>query len=116
MPCTYVVGVAENIKSNSINDDTGFFYYLSAAQFNPQGGGLFVRVKGSAAKFTELIRRELQREMPGSAYITVTPFSDIVGSQKSSWKLGATMFVAFGLLALVIAAIGLYSVIAYNVA
>jgi putative ABC transport system permease protein len=116
MPCTYVVGVAENIKSNSINDDTGFFYYLSAAQFNPQSGGVFVRVKGNAAKFTELIRRELQREMPGSAYVTVTPFSDIVGSQKSSWKLGATMFVAFGLLALVIAAIGLYSVIAYNVA
>jgi predicted permease len=116
MPCTYVVGVAENIKSNSINDDTGFFYYLPASQFSPQSGGLFVRVRGDAAKFTELIRRELQHEMPGSSYITVTPFAEIVGSQKSSWKLGATMFVAFGLLALVIAAIGLYSVIAYNVA
>jgi len=46
----------------------------------------------------------------------VTPLSEIVGGQMSSWKLGATMFVAFGLLALVIAAIGLYSVIAYNVA
>ncbi|MEO7084993.1 MAG: ABC transporter permease [Gemmatimonadaceae bacterium] len=116
MPCTYVVGVAENIKSNSINDDTGFFYYLSSAQFNPQSGGVFVRVHGDATKFIELIRRELQHEMPGASYITVTPFSEIVGSQKSSWTLGATMFVAFGLLALVIAAIGLYSVIAYNVA
>jgi len=32
-----------------------------------------------------------------------------------SWKLGATMFVVFGLLALTLAAVGLYSVIAYNV-
>ena len=31
------------------------------------------------------------------------------------WKLGATMFTVFGALALVVAGIGLYSVIAYNV-
>jgi ABC-type antimicrobial peptide transport system permease subunit len=54
--------------------------------------------------------------MPGASYVTVTPFSEIIGSQTRSWQLGATMFVAFGGLALVLAAIGLYSVIAYNVA
>jgi putative ABC transport system permease protein len=40
----------------------------------------------------------------------------IMESQTRSWKLGATMFAVFGVLALVLAAIGLYSVIAYNVA
>jgi ABC-type antimicrobial peptide transport system permease subunit len=54
--------------------------------------------------------------MPGVSYVSVTPFSDIIGPQKRSWHLGATMFVAFGTLALVLAAVGLYSVIAYNVA
>src|SRR5207237_727126 len=49
-------------------------------------------------------------------YVTVTAFSEIVGSQTRSWHLGATMFVVFGVLALVLAAVGLYSVIAYNVA
>jgi ABC-type antimicrobial peptide transport system permease subunit len=53
--------------------------------------------------------------MPGASYVTVTPFADVVGSQMRSWKLGATMFVAFGALALLLAAVGLYSVIAYNV-
>src|SRR5205814_206728 len=56
------------------------------------------------------------REMPGAAYVTITPFSEAVTSQAQSWKLGATMFTAFGILALVLATIGLYSVIAYNVA
>ena len=54
--------------------------------------------------------------MPGASYVTITPFAEILGSQTRSWQLGATMFVAFGVLALVLAAIGLYSVIAYNVA
>ena len=54
--------------------------------------------------------------MPGVSYVTVTPFSRHRGPQTQSWRLGATMFTVFGALALVLAAIGLYSVIAYNVA
>jgi len=115
VPCTYVVGIAENIKDRSLNDDPGFYYYLPAMQFHPQQTGLFVRTHGSASTHLETIRRELQRDMPGASYVTVTPFSEVVGGQTSSWRLGATMFVAFGILALVLAAIGLYSVIAYNV-
>jgi ABC-type antimicrobial peptide transport system permease subunit len=53
--------------------------------------------------------------MPGISYVTITPFRDIVSSQRRSWQLGATMFLAFGVLALILAAMGLYSVIAYNV-
>jgi ABC-type antimicrobial peptide transport system permease subunit len=53
--------------------------------------------------------------MPGASYVKLTPFSEVMGQQTQSWQLGATMFVAFGVLALVLAAVGLYSVIAYNV-
>jgi putative ABC transport system permease protein len=116
MPCTYVVGIAENIKERSIGADTGYYYYLPSAQVNPQRGGLFVRARGDAADIKEAVRRQLQREMPGASYVVVTPLSVVLGSQKQSWRLGATMFVAFGILAIVLAGIGLYSVIAYNVA
>jgi len=117
MPCTYVVGIAEDIKQQSLAADTGsFYYYLPSAQFNPQNAGLFVRVKGDADTFKEAVRRRLQHEMPGASYVTLTPLSEIIGGQTRSWHLGATMFVVFGALALVLAAIGLYSVIAYNVA
>jgi ABC-type antimicrobial peptide transport system permease subunit len=89
---------------------------MPAAQFHPNQGGLFLRMRGSARAEVESVRRQLQREMPGASYVTVTPLTDIVGSQTRAWDLGATMFTAFGALALVLAAIGLYSVIAYNVA
>jgi ABC-type antimicrobial peptide transport system permease subunit len=39
----------------------------------------------------------------------------MLDDQRRSWRVGATMFVAFGVLALVVAAVGLYGVIAYNV-
>jgi ABC-type antimicrobial peptide transport system permease subunit len=54
--------------------------------------------------------------MPGAAYVTAVPFSVLVAPQRRSWEFGATMFVAFAALALVLAAVGLYSVCAYGVA
>jgi len=116
VPCTTVVGVAENIKAQRLGSDAGYFYYyLSSAQFSPDRGGLFVRTAGPAAAARETVRRKFQPLMPGAAYVTVTPLTDVLGSQTQSWRLGATMFTVFGGLALVLAAIGLYSVIAYNV-
>jgi predicted permease len=115
-PCTYIVGIAENIKSSSLADDPGLYYYFPVAQFIPQTGGLFVRTKQDASRSVETLRRELQREMPGASYVVVTPFMEVVGRQTQSWKLGATMFLAFGILALTLAAFGLYSVIGYTVA
>src|SRR5437764_942974 len=72
-PCTYVVGVAENIKSEQLGDDPGLFYYLSTAQWHPEDGGLFVRTRGEATRYAETIRRRLQQVMPGAAYVTVPP-------------------------------------------
>ena len=116
LPCTYVVGVAEDIKEQSLDSDPGYFYYLSIAQSFPAEGHLFVRTRGNAAKFAESVRRRLQREMPGDAYVTVSPYDDVLGRVTRSWRVGANMFLSFGLLALVLAAIGLFSVISYNVA
>ena len=116
MPCTHVVGVAEDIRSQSLDGERNpFFYYLPAAQWRPQEGGLFVRARGDARLLVERVRTQLQREMPGTSFVTVTPLAEIVGATTRSWTVGATVFTGFGSLALVLAAIGLYSVIAYSV-
>jgi predicted permease len=116
MPCRSVVGVAEDIKSHQLSKEPDMYYYLPATQFAPDQTELFVRVHGDASEHAEAVRRSMQREMPGVSYITATPLAKVIGEQTRSWRLGASMFSAFGLLALVLAAIGLYSVIAYNVA
>jgi predicted permease len=117
VPCTTVVGIAEDIRSSDDFDgDHLLYYYRPIDQADPTGGGLFVRTRGEGAHSAEAVRRALQRLMPGSSYVTVRPMTEWYGPAIRSWRLGATMFVAFGVLALVVATIGLYSVIAYNVA
>jgi predicted permease len=117
MPCTRVVGIAENIHTRGFGPETrAFYYYLPAAQWQPQEGGLFVRPHGDARQAVEPLRQRLQEEMPGASYVTVTRLGEVVEDQARPWTMGATVFTAFGLLALVLAAGGLYSVIEYNVA
>jgi ABC-type antimicrobial peptide transport system permease subunit len=115
-PCRTVVGIAENIRQNSIVEDASLHYYLPIGQYQPASAVLFLRVRGNPELLKETVRKALQSLMPGDAYLGVTPLRDIVSEQTRSWQFGATMFLAFGALALLLAAIGLYSVIAYDVA
>ena len=117
LPCRYVVGVAEDIHTQSFGPETRYFYYyLPAAQMQPEEGGLFVRASGDTRRFIEPLRRRLQEEMPGASYVTVTRLAENLEGEMRSWVMGATVFTAFGVLALVLAAVGLNSVIAYDVA
>jgi predicted permease len=116
MPCRRVVGVAEDIHSQSIETESRlFYYYLPAAQWRADEGGLFVRVQGDASRLIEPVRKHLQREMPATSYVTVSRLAEFTDGKMRSWIVGAKVFTALGLLALVLAAVGLYSVIAYNV-
>ncbi len=130
MPCATVVGVAENIKQASLGDDPSLTYYLPFDQAeltlaglatqthgaaNATIGGVFARTRGDAAASVDAVRRSVQQAMPGAGYVAVTSMSDILAPQRRSWELGATMFAIFGALALVLAGIGLYSVVACSV-
>jgi predicted permease len=117
-PCTTVIGVAEDVAHAGLTDNERFMYYLSSEQQAPAWAStLLLRMSGpDASAQVERVRRELQRAMPGQGFVVVRPLQEIVDDQRRSWRLGATMFVAFGGLALVVAAVGLYGVIGYNVA
>jgi predicted permease len=115
-PCATVVGVAEDIRAGELDDDNLLYYYRPIKEAAPTMGGVFVRTRGDPAGSAESIRKALQPLMPGASYVTTKPMAEIFAPNVRSWRLGATMFVAFGGLALALAAIGLYSVISYNVA
>jgi predicted permease len=115
MPCRTVVGIAEEVRSDLRDTDKIFHYYIPVSQWRSAGGGLYVRIP-DAERRAESIRRELQKLMPGDSYLQATPVKAVFDPAVRSWRLGATLFVAFGGLALVLATLGLYSVIAYSVA
>jgi putative ABC transport system permease protein len=118
MPCTTVIGIAENAMQESLlGDEKPYHYYLPLDQHDAsRGNHLLLRMAGKPTPYAESIRKALQAVMPGQSYVTVRTLEELVDNQRRSWKVGATMFVAFGGLALLVAAVGLYGVIAYNVA
>jgi predicted permease len=116
-PCSTVIGVAEEARIRSLLSDREFTYYVPAAQVGqPLYLQYLARVSGNPTDFVEPLRRSLQAELPGAAYVRVFELASLVDPSRRSWKFGAVLFAAFGALALVIAAIGLYSLISYEVA
>jgi putative ABC transport system permease protein len=118
-PCMRVIGVAEDAVQYSISDNERLLYYMPDEQPSMvlPGRRLFLRITTDNPRAQmERVRRALQAVMPAPAYVTVSTLEDVVDAQRRSWQLGATMFVAFGALALIVAAVGLYGVITYDVA
>jgi putative ABC transport system permease protein len=117
-PCRTVIGIAEDIIQGAAQMTEGkrFSYYVPLLQFQPQGNTyMMVKTREDAETQKEIVRRSLSPVMPGAGYPTVRTMESIVGGMQRSWRLGANLFVVFGVLALVVAAVGLYGVIAYNV-
>ena len=113
MPCTEVVGIAKDVRWGSLGDEDRMQIYQPMAL--DDHGTLFVRASGDPSRLVEPIRRELQRMMPGMGFVNVRQLATTLDPVLRPWRLGATMFTLFGGLALVVAAIGLYGVIAYSV-
>jgi len=115
-PCRTVVGIAENTKIGSFGNDWDLMYYLPEAQLGTNFYSMFIRVRGNANSAVDAMRRVLQPLMPGAGYVTSKSMESLVSPSMRSWQLGATMFATFGALALLLAALGLYGVIAHSVA
>jgi predicted permease len=125
MPCTTVVGIVTNARRQRLVETPTTMIYrpldqLDAAVYDRSvsffGFSFIARTTRNPASLAEPLRRLIQSVNPNLPYAEVRPLADRLGRQTRSWTLGATMFTIFGALALVVAAIGLYSVVAFAVA
>jgi predicted permease len=120
-PCSTVIGVVENTRRNGIVERESLLYYIPILQAPPQqrAGRLIARLDGedsaTVARVAETIGREAWRLDPGLRYVTARALADVIAPQLRAWQLGAGLFSVFGVLALAVAAVGLYSVISFEV-
>lgn len=117
-PCSTVVGVVENSRNFSVIEEESMHYYVPVAQRPSESPPLAIlaRLDGDPATVIPTMQRELLEVDPGLRFAHIRPFTELMASDYRSWELGAAMFSVFGLLALVVAGIGLYSVLAFSVA
>src|SRR5262245_8654191 len=115
-PCSVIVGVsADPHRMRIIEKTTGQIYY-PLAQSTDDPTDLIVRTRPgretAVIRATDQTLRPLISSMDG---LWARTLRSIVEPQVRSWRLGATLFTALGVLALVVASVGVYSVIAYGV-
>ena len=115
-PCSTVVGVVADVHQYSLREPPSMQYYVPFGQERGFGGTvILVRPRGNADEALALIRRAAL-ETADFTGLRIETIQSAIDPEYRPWELGATMFAVFGVLALVIAAVGLYSVIAYLVA
>jgi predicted permease len=118
-PCYRVIGITKDSHLDSVIEQpaVAIFMPLWEAPGSLQYAAyLIVRAApGEMSRVIDATRRELRRIFPRAEPPLVMATTRLLEPQLRPWRLGAVLFSAFGGLALVVAAIGVYSVIAYSV-
>ncbi len=117
--CTTVVGVARDVLPSVTATEPLQLYYLPPRHrgigFNA-GQVLLVRARGKPEAAVPIIRDLVRSAVPNVRFVEAATLEQRVAPQLRSWRLGATLLSVFGILALLVAAAGLYSVLAFDVA
>ena len=113
---TTVIGVARDAKYNAVAEDPTPFIYQPLRQNYSPAAVLHVRAAADAASLAAAVRREVQQLDPTLSVFDIRTLEDQVSESLAPVRTNVIMLSAFGLLALLLASIGLYGVASYSVA
>jgi predicted permease len=114
-PWSQIVGVVRDSKYRTIGEMPRPTAYLPLAQNHETGMALHVRTIGDPTSVAGAVRREVQALDQNLPVTNLQPMSAVLGSSLFAARMGALLLAIFGLLALLLAAVGLYGVMSYTV-
>ncbi len=112
-----VVGVVKDIKDRSLTESAQPYFYVPFRQVYREDMNLFVfvRTAGDPVQAVPLLRREVREIDPNVIIFEAIPMTEYIGASWFAQKIAASMLSILGALAIVLAALGLYSVMSYSV-
>jgi predicted permease len=109
-----VVGVVEDYKVNTPGESPTPYIHLPLSRHDSYAD-FIVRTSGSASAVVPMLQRELRTLDPELVFVDRGTLRKLADVRLFPVRAGAWLIGAFGALALVVAAVGLYGVIGYSV-
>src|SRR5262249_37440740 len=110
-----IVGVVGDTRSVNLNTAPQPEYYLPVLQRPENFITILIRTEGDPAGFAHAARDALRAVDPDPPLITPQPYTTMIAQTVADKRLVMLLLAAFAGLALVLACVGVYSVMAYVV-
>lgn len=114
-PWRTIVGVAGNIRQDTFDNGYRFTAYVPVAQAPPQSAGFILRTGRDPMLLATAARTAIQSVDSDQPVYDIRTLQQLISDNASGVQYSARMMFAFALIALVLAAAGIYAVMAYTV-
>ena len=116
-PWFTIVGVVGDVKQVSLASSEPDAVYVTAAQwqFVERTLSLVVRARGRAAALAPAVRQAVWSVDKGQPIVRVATMDELLNASAAERRFASVLFEAFGLAALVLAAVGIYGVLSGSV-
>jgi putative ABC transport system permease protein len=111
-----IIGVVGDVPRSGLDAETPYQVYASMNQRGWAFATLLVRSRLPVEALTKTVQSEIWKLNPEQPITNVAPVRDLVRTSLTQPTLYLTLFSLFAALALVLAVLGLYGLIAYSVA
>ena len=118
--CRRVVGVVSSVRkglvraSGAADVDYDAAFYRPATQKSEAARYLLVRTRGDPGRAVATLRSALQDAVPSLPFITIERLSRYRDHQLHGWRVSSVLLGAFGVVATILAAIGVYALLAFT--
>ena len=114
-PWLTIVGVTADVREDGLDRPVRPAIYLPGLQQQSRSVAYVLRVQGDEGAAMLAVQRVVRREDPELPLIGLRALSDMVGISVADRLFNTALLTAFALLALSLAAVGVYGLVAYSV-